>query len=210
MLVLDPRLDQVKKIVESLVTKSLLYSTDCLVTSDNNLVLVVDDTLMYLIPLKNEIMYPTIGFSYAKFMEVAGDRDIDFSKTSIDIFDIMIVNRISTLYSGYNNIMNNTAIVAYNDDLKNTENFSNYLSIRAEDGMKYYRLPGIVPGTQYHIPIFTGFPNVSAQDKLGIYVYDITNGFLLTKFKIFKKKINRDIDILFRIINLTGGRRYGS
>lgn len=206
MLVLDPRLDQVKKIVECLVTKSLLYSTECLVTSDNNLIIVVEDTLMYNVSLKDEQPYPVLGFSYARFMQIIGDREIDFSKEYIDIYDTIVVNRLSVLYIGYSDLINNKPLVAFNEDLKNTENFSEYIGIKADDGMKYYKLLGINPDNKYMIPIFSGFPNISSQDKLGIYVYDIMDGFLLTKFKIFKKKINRDIDILFRLINLTGGK----
>lgn len=206
MLVLDPRLDQVKKVIESLITKTLLYSTECLVTSDNVLVIVVDDTLLYQIPLKNEQPYPILGFSYKIFMAVIGDREIDFSKEYVDILDMNIISRLYTLYNGYNGLLNSKPLVAYNEDLKGCESFSDYLGIRADDGMKYYKLPGTQPGIQYPIPIFTGFPNISAQDKLGIYVYDIQDGFLLAKFRIFKKKINRDIDILFRLINLSGRR----
>lgn len=206
MLVLDPRLDQVKKVIESLITKTLLYSTECLVTSDNVLVIVVDNTLLYQIPLKNEQPYPILGFSYKIFMAVIGDREIDFSKEYVDILDMNIISRLYTLYNGYNGLLNSKPLVAYNEDLKGCESFSDYLGIRADDGMKYYKLPGTQPGIQYPIPIFTGFPNISAQDKLGIYVYDIQNGFLLAKFRIFKKKINRDIDILFRLINLSGRR----
>lgn len=206
MLVLDPRLDQVKKVIESLVTKTLLYSTECLVTSDNTLVVIIDDTLLYQIPLKNEQPYPVLGFSYKVFMAVIGDREVDFSKEYVDILDMNIISRLSVLYNGYNGLLNIKPLVAYNEDLKGCESFSDYLGIKADDGMKYYKLPGIQPGIQYPIPIFTGFPNISSQDKLGIYVYDIQDGFLLAKFKIFKKKINRDIDILFRLINLSGRR----
>lgn len=206
MLVLDPRLDQVKKVVESLVTKTLLNLTECLVTADNILIVIVDDTLMYHIPLKNEQPYPILGFSYRVLMGVCGDREIDFSKEYVDVLDPVIITRLSALYSGYFNLLNSKPLVASNDDLKGTENFSEYLGIRADDGMKYYHLTGFNPGELYPIPIFTGFPNISSQDKLGIQVYDIMDGFLLAKFKIFKKKINRDIDILFRLINLSGRR----
>ena len=204
MLVVDPRLEQVKKVVEGLVTKTLLYSTECLVTSDNTLVLVVDDTLLYTIPLKNEMVYPILGFSYARFMELVGDREIDFSKEPIDIQDVIITQRIAQLHINYMSLTSCCSLVAYNEDLKNDESFADYLNIRADDGMRYYRLLGINPANQYLIPIFTGFPNIASQDKLGIYVYNIGNGFLLGVFKIFKKKINRDIEIQFRILNLIG------
>ena len=202
MLVVDPRLDQVQKVVESLVTKTLLDSTYVLVTSDNNLILVVDDTLLYMIPLTNETCYPALGFSYARFLEMVANRTVDFSVEAVDIYDAMITIKLTNLYTGYCGFLSNDRLIAYNEDLKNAESFAEYLTIKADDGMRYYSLPAINHSTNYHIPIFAGFPNISSQDKLGVYVYSIDERFLLAKFSIFKKKINRNIDILFRIINL--------
>jgi len=207
MFVTDPRLDQVQKIVESLVTKSLLSNTNCLVTSDNTLVLLVDDTLLYIVPLNNEVSYPSIGFSYAKFMyEVSSKSITDFTTASLDIYDTFITIKLlnfRTAYYGYE--LEQVMPVAFNDDLKTDESFTDYLSIKSDDGMKYYKLPALQPGKQYMIPIFTGFPNITSQDKLGVYVYDLYNGFLIGRFKIFKKKINRDINIFFRMLDITGG-----
>ena len=102
MFVTDPRLDQVQKIVESLVTKSLLSNTNCLVTNDNTLVILVDDTLLYIVPLSNEISYPSIGFSYAKFMyEVSSKSITDFTTASLDIYDTFITIKLLTLGCGF-------------------------------------------------------------------------------------------------------------
>lgn len=201
MFVLDPRLEQVKKVVESLITKTLLYTTECLVTNDNTLFMMVDNTLLYMVQLKNELPYPALGFSYAKFMSIIGDREVDFSKESIDILDNFIANKIFTIA---NRMMDNNPVVANIEDLKSEESFAKYLNIKSDDGMKYYRLPGIDPSKQYFIPVFTGFPNITSQDKLGITVYDTCDGFLTVHYNIYKKKISRDIKIAFRIINLTG------
>lgn len=208
MFVTDPRLDQVQKIVESLVIKSLLYNTSCLITSDNNLVLLVDDTLLYIVPLKDEISYPTLGFSYAKFMfEISSkSSNTDFTITALDIYDAFITSKLLNYYSFYcRYIYEEFKPVAINNDLKTDESFVDYLNIKSDDGMKYYKLPALQPGKQYMIPIFTGFPNVTSQDKLGVYVYELYEGFILGRFKIFKKKINRDINIFFRMLDITGG-----
>ena len=207
MFVIDPRLDQVQKVVESLVTKSLLYNTSCLVTSDNTLVILVDNTLLYIVPLRSEVSYPSLGFSYTKFMyEVSSKSITDFTKASLDIYDSLITTKLLNFratYYGYE--LEQVMPVAFNSDLKTDESFANYLSIKSDDGMKYYKLPALQAGKQYMIPIFTGFPGITSQDKLGIYVYDLYNGFLIGRFKIFKKKINRDINIFFRMIDITGG-----
>jgi len=207
MFVIDPRLDQVQKIVESLVTKSLLPNTNCLVTSDNTLVLLVDETLLYIIHLRDELCYPSLGFSYSKFMYEVSSRSItDFNISSLDIYDTLITTKLLNYYASYYGYIFEEAVpVAVNNDLKTDESFSDYLNIKSDDGMKYYRLPALQPGKQYMIPIFTGFPNITSQDKLGIYVYDIGNSFLIGRFKIFKKKINRDINIFFRMLDITGG-----
>ena len=44
------------------------------------------------------------------------------------------------------------------------------------------------PAKIYYIPVFSGFPNITSQDKIGIEVRDMNNGYLIVKYKIYKKK----------------------
>lgn len=204
MVIVDHRLEEIKKIVEGIVSKTLLPSTTCLVTSFNTLQIIVDDTVMYIIPLKEDIsINPVYAFEYKKFMMYIGNTDIDLSNSPLDIGDSLLFDKLSFMGNMYRGNMTKDNLVAYNEDLKNTESFDEYLSIKSADGMKYYKLPDINnPAGFYMIPIFSGFPNISSQDKLGISVYDTHDGFLTCKFDIFKKKINRNIEMIFKIINI--------
>lgn len=205
MIIVDSRLEEIKKIVESVVSKTLLPSTQCLVTCFNELFLVVDDTVMYTIPLKEQIAYAqTYAFNYGKFLSLVSD-DIDFSVVQLDIADNILFDKLTFLSNYYiSSTKNEESLVGYDTDLKSAESFKDYLNIKAADGMKYYKLPNINdPALFYLIPIFSGFPNISTQDKLGIYVYDTRDGFLSCRFQIFKKKLNREINMIFKIINLT-------
>lgn len=202
MVILDNRLEEIKKIVEGIVSKTLLPSTTCLVTPFNTLQIIVDDTVMYIIPLKEDIsINPIYAFEYNKILSI--DNNINLSNTPLDIGDPLLFDKLTFMNNLYRGNMNEDNIVARNSDLKNTESFEEYLTIKSADGMKYYKLPDIDnPSGFYMIPIFSGFPNISSQDKLGISVYDAHDGFLTCKFDIFKKKINRNIEMIFKIINI--------
>lgn len=204
MIVIDPRLDQIQKIIESLVSKTLLYSVNCLVTEYNKLIFTVDNTLLYEIDLKNENNYPMFAFKYSDFIrELSNYEQVDFNINGFNMHDLYLQSNMIYLYNSYKNLLESTPIVAINNDLKNTESFESYLNIKADDGMKYYRLMGTDCIHQYMIPVFTGFPNISSKDTLGIKVHDLNDGFLLVNYNIYKKKISRDINVIFRIINLT-------
>ena len=81
------------------------------------------------------------------------------------------------------------------------EKFEELLQLKASDGMKFYHMLGKDMNT-YLIPVFSGLPNLSKQDKLDIYLYDLQNAYLLVDMRIFKKKLNREISVSYRILKL--------
>ena len=52
------------------------------------------------------------------------------------------------------------------------------------------------------IPMFAGFLSSNKQDKIGITVNDLLDNHLLIHYTIFKKKINRNIHMYYRILKL--------
>ena len=68
------RIEQSKKIVEALVPKSMFYNTDVLITGDGFVVIITDKTVMYTVPLKEDVtsvgfVHPTIAFKYKDIMD---------------------------------------------------------------------------------------------------------------------------------------------
>lgn len=185
----DIRIEQAKKIIEAMVTKSLYEYTDVLLKKDK-VIAVVNKTLLLEIQLKGVVEeYPDVGFKF-----VPGDIPITP--------DNFIANIIDDYSQKYDYIRSYKPIVARDDCLRDNDEFEKLLSLKSEQGMKYYKMPGINLHETYCVPMFSGFINASKQDKIGITIYDIQDGFLLLEINEFKKKINRDVKIYCRIIKI--------
>jgi hypothetical protein len=69
--------------------------------------------------------------------------------------------------------------------------------------MKFYKLLNPSNGDTYMIPIFTKFPDINKQDSVSISVYDSAEDHILViDMCIFKKKFNRDIHMIYKILNI--------
>jgi len=190
----DPRIDEVKKIVESLVTKSLWEYTSILVTP-TNLNIIVTNTLLYDIPLKNQ-GGPIIGFSNYRAFGL-DENPITFP------YDRSVTRNILDTVNGYKNLISVSPIVARDDALRGNAEFEKLLELKSDQGLKYFKMPSnSIDGylKTYIVPIFAGFPNMNKQDDIGISIYDIDDFHLLINMKIMKKKINRNIDLYFRTL----------
>lgn len=189
----DPRIEQTRKIVESIISKTLLYNTQVMITNDNLIVCVVDNTILYIIELKNIVEpYPSIAFMYGDIIDLEVDEYIP---------NIHLLHSLSSLFTTYITQKSQNPIVASNGELRGNEQFEQLLAMKAAEGMKYFNLIG-KNNTNYKIPIFSGFPNLSKQDLIGINVYDQLDGHLIIEMNIFKKKINRNIDMYFRTLKI--------
>lgn len=190
----DCRVEETRKIVEALVTKSMFKYTKVLVMEDA-VIIIVNQTLLYKVPLKtiSDCYYP-IAFLYSDI--------IDFEDLTQYTNDNFLINDIQFILNYYINIKNTKPIVAIDNELRNNEEFENLLNLSSDQGMKYFRLPGLNLGEEYLIPMFAGFINLSKPDTIGMKIYDIQDGFLLLEMDINKKKINRDIQVYCRIIKI--------
>lgn len=190
----DCRVEETRKIVEALVTKSMFKYTKVLIMEDT-VTIIVNQTLLYKVPLKtiSDYYYP-IAFLYSDI--------IDFEDPTQYTNDNFLINDIQFILNYYINIKNTKPIVAIDNELRNNEEFENLLNLSSDQGMKYFRLPGLNLGEEYLIPMFAGFINLSKPDTIGMKIYDIQDGFLLLEMDINKKKINRDIQVYCRIMKI--------
>ena len=193
------RIEQSKKIVEALVPKSMFYNTDVLITGDGFVVIITDKTVMYTVPLKEDVtsvgfVHPTIAFKYKDIMDLNLEECNDYPN------DLFLSDDMYSLYCYYNNTLCRLPI-AHIADARGDEKFEELLQLKASDGMKFYHMLGKDMNT-YLIPVFSGLPNLSKQDKLDIYLYDLQNAYLLVDMHIFKKKLNREISVRYRILKL--------
>ena len=195
----DSRMPQARKIVEAIVTKGQWFSTKVLLTEVNKLILIVDGTLLYEIELKDIVNpAPDVAFAY---LSVVDSEDENYVEDDKYLREEMISKFYA--YRNYSTIHESFPVVAHIDELRGNEDFESLISLKADDGMKYFKILGLDMKTTYFIPMFSGFPGLSKPDKMGITIYDIHNGFLINRMTIFKKKINRTINVYFRSIRLS-------
>ena len=183
----DLRIEEADKIIKSIC----IYKTNkirAVITEDNILICIYDNTLMYIIKLKCQVILPAVFFVY--------DNDGNIVFDNISTMDII------PTYQLYMNIINQQQLLlAYQDGLTENEDFQYYNNLKSSDGMKFYKMMGI-NNKVYMVPMFSGFISLSKLDTIGITIYDIQDGFLLLRMNIFKKKINREIIVDCRIINI--------
>lgn len=194
----DDRIPLVRKVLGIIIPKTYLSTNpDIVITFNNILVVIVLDTTIYKYDLNIQEPGNNIGFKYNSILSE------DESSESF-IFDKAIFKKVSNCFYGYYNISMNQPLLATKDNLKEDKEFQDYLSLKASDGMKFYKIPGIdiYNPKFYHIPIISGFPSLNKADNIAISVFDLNDGHLLILFDIFKKKLNKNYQMYFRTLLL--------
>lgn len=210
----DDRLPEIRDLLDMFIAKKLQRYTNIYAGPDNNLVLQVDESVLYVIPLTT-IAYNTIAFNFGTLVKDSTDdtedEDSDEESNTEDAVDDRslyygtdqkVLMRVQWLYNYCRYSASNFEIVAKDDDLRQNEQFEELLKIKTDQGLQYFKLNGEKPNEVFLIPMFAGFLSLSKPDKIGIKVYDTRDGFLIVEFNIFKKKINRSISLYCRIIKL--------
>lgn len=191
----DDRIPQVRALLQSLVSPTdLSQHTNVLLTSNNYLVVYIRETVMYIIKLKDVSSGPPISFNYADIIEGFEENEC--------IHDPYIYHLLDYTYQVYQNFLRYPR-VAYEECLRGNEEFETNLRAKAADGLQFFRLNGIRPNKVYLIPMFTRFPAVNKADTIGVEVFDLQDGFLIVSMRIYKKKINREYQMIYRILDLT-------
>lgn len=187
----DPRLQQAIKIVAAVISKKNLYMTNIHITTDNTLFIICMNTVLYMTKLTDvqpgfEI---TVEYSDTEVIPVTNPESLYIIRNSIWY---------------YLSMANDNNLVAKDNVLRANDEFESLLSMKAADGNKFYKLRGEKDITKlYYVPVFSGFPiNINKTDSFGVSIYDLHDGYILIKSTVFKKKINRTIDIFYKTIDL--------
>lgn len=185
----DPRIEEVIMIVDSIVKKSLHEYTKVLVTNTNTLVLIVSDTLLYRTELKCKDPYPDIAFIYSNLNEYCMN-------------DEFLIHEMYITFRKYTLISANNRVLAQESNLRNNEEFERLLALKAADKLEFFKVPGVYPGIEYMVPMFSDFLSLNKQDDVTITINEMDGYYLLLTINIFKKKINRNVYMSCRILNI--------
>ena len=178
-------------------------------TSDNIEVLVcgnlmiinVDNTSLSIIPIEYDtgVLFSCV---YKDILGIEDPKIFDSMKKPMSAPMTIMDKKILGYYHDYIESVKHLPIVAQYDTLRGNDQYEELLALKSTDGARFFRLIGDDPTKVYHIPVFTGFPNLSKTDKIGIVVYSFGDGVLLCQYNIYKKKINKNITQFFRILDL--------
>lgn len=195
MICLDPRLPEVIKVVENVITKKNLKElTEIYVQSNNELIICECSS----------VLYRTILTSYPenKFADYALNYSQLFAGITENLrSDIYCMHRIADIRNKYNFMLENRPVIARLDNLVNNEEFIRLVSSKAEDGAQLFRVLG-TNNKQYFVPILPGFPKINKGDDIGIVIQDMDVMNLLITYNIYKKKINKTVSATIRTLKL--------
>ena len=193
----DPRLVVVRKIVTALFSPVEYRTASILLTTDNDMIINVMDTILYNIHLKeldNQPPLPTISFNFVPLW-------IDGSEIPLEEDEYIPVEN-PNIFNLYQNYVVGTSMmtpVACDNSLRSNNTFEELLSLKAADGIRFFRMLGLDMRTYYMVPIMSGFPKLNKPDTIGITIYR-EGGNQIVKMNIFKKKINREYQMYYRAL----------
>ena len=195
MLYKDLRMVDVRKIISGAVAKRDLDFTTIYI-KDNIVLFVVRDTILIVSQLLPEFCnnYREICCRYKDICNLNDDEYIG---------DYFLLKEMRNLFIYYISNINNYPILASDSDLRSDPEFESLLSLKSADGAKFYKLRDINYNKPYFIPVFSGFPNLNKPDTIGATIRDLMDHcHLLVELDIFKKKIKRNIRIVYRTLDL--------
>ena len=195
MLYKDLRMVDVRKVISGAVAKRDLDFTTIYI-KDNIALFVVRDTILIVSQLLPEFCnnYGEICCRYKDICNLNDDEYID---------DYFLLKETRNLFIYYINNINNYTILASDSNLRSDPEFESLLSLKSADGAKFYKLRDVNYNKPYFIPVFSGFPNLNKPDTIGATIRDMMDySHLLVELDIFKKKLKRNIKIVYRTLDL--------
>ena len=191
----DPRVAQAKKLAKAVIGTANLNYTDILIMDTNMSVMFVRDTAIFEVPLVNINPGFTILFNYIECKDLEDDEYIPCSNSKF-VF-------CSKSYFKYHAFDNPNFLVAEEQDMQMREDIQELLNLKSKDGAKYYKMHGCKNrNAVYTVPFFAGLTSINKQDRFGIRVFDMMDGYFLVQYQIYKQKIKRTVHINIQVFNM--------
>ena len=162
--------------------------------NQSTLFICIYDTVVYKIQMPE--VSPEVQIVFRIFID--GNKNIQIlpimnQHSAKDIISTM------TFYGSIENLASGFCVSITN--LKSDPEFCNLLAMKSADGMKLYKIP-LNPNKSVFIPVFSGLFPLNKDDDCDIVVYPSEHGTFIIRTTIHKKKIKRDFDMYFRILDL--------
>jgi hypothetical protein len=123
----------------------------------------------------------------------------EFIPYLINDHDTFLINQ----FNQYITVPLHNHIIAEQSNLQDDPDYSKLLTLKAADGMKFYKMPNNSLYSTTYIPVFNGFPSMVKSDTISVKVYkDSIDGYSIVEYTIYKSKIKDYVKLYFRILNL--------
>ena len=199
----DSRIAVVKNLLPSIMSKLNMEKTLVIVTENNDMIAICQLTTIFYCKLTECIP----GYPIVISPETFNEDFVEAYKLMDDEYVIYDLNRYN-IYLDTNTAISYITRFIYNpqsevlsdkiEDITSYEDFDKYLNIKAAEGNKFFT--GY--NNKFIIPIFTKFPNIAKGDKADLYVYNYDQESDVVVWKVSKKKLNRDLYTIFRVLKL--------
>lgn len=196
----DPRVPIAYKLARTFLAELECFSSTVMITTQNDLVINMMDAVLCCVHMKefdNQPPLPEIVYDF-----IPKDINNEKIETAEDDYipaNITTVQRMHELYMNYIEKCNSLTPIACDNSLRNNSTFEELLSLKASNGVRFFRMLGLDLQTYYMIPVMSGFPRLNKSDTIGITVYR-EGGNQIVKMNIFKKKINREYQMYYRAL----------
>lgn len=185
----DPRFVQADSIAKSIIGQKAMESTVMVIGIDNMVSCIEFDSVIYTFELKDIVN----GFALY----------IDYRNVIPELCSESTIYRINNLLTVLDQIPN-FELINTETDVQEIDSFKPFLELKAANGCKFYKIGQ--PGNISFFSIFAGFPKMNSGDRLNLYSYrTIDPTVVINRMELYKKKINRVVDIYYRALNFGFG-----
>lgn len=193
----DERLLIVKKLLPSILGKLDIDSSLILVTSSNELFAMVRDTVIFKCDIHECIPGYELYIDPKTFDQEINESCLigdDEYIVNTDILSIQkLRERVGMYY--YNKPSKPDYLLI---DMQENPEIKEYLNLKSDNGARFYK----DIDANYMIPIFTKFPSLAKSDKADLYIYNYGAIHQIVEIIIHKKKINRDVSMIYKILRI--------
>ena len=196
----DPRFAIAKDLLITMLGKKDIENTLAMVNERNDLICMVRETAIFICNLGNITPgFPMYIDCALTLSELAEDPD---NTKYVPILDIRKINQINEYYDRYVIRKMSYLLIYHRDNMEQDPEFAEYLSAKSSEGAKFYKGVSLSNNKRFMFPVFSGFPKLAKNDTIALSVYIMDGTHFMIEMDIFKKKLQRDIRLIYRVLNV--------
>lgn len=214
----DDRVGVIKKLLRAVMTLKDIQASIIYLGPENVLFAICQDSVIYYLELNECIPGPEIvidgSTTFAE--DVVDNTDPNIKTKTVKVSHYGLLDNQAIIYTDMIVITNARykSNIYYNQTKqqpffngtemnKTDESFKKLLELKADQGARFYE--GIINGSYYNFPVFTGFPSVTKADSVDVKIYNYIEDprYNIIELIIYKKKINKHLYIVYRVLTLS-------